>query len=79
MEARHQEAAAPHAGRANPPLAEEIAAQLGVPLGDANLTEFANGEIHCRFGESIRGTDVFIIQTHSTARRCRSTTRSWSS
>jgi ribose-phosphate pyrophosphokinase len=52
-------------GRANLPLAEEIAAQLGVELGDANLSEFANGEMHCRFGESIRGTDVFIIQSHS--------------
>ncbi len=52
-------------GRANVPLAEEIAAALGVELGDANLAEFANGELHCRFGESIRGTDVFIVQSHS--------------
>ncbi len=52
-------------GRANLPLAEEIAERLGVELGDANLGEFANGELHCRFGESVRGTDVFIIQTHS--------------
>jgi ribose-phosphate pyrophosphokinase len=51
-------------GRANLPLAEEIARQLGVELGDANLAEFANGELHCRFGESVRGTDVFIIQSH---------------
>ena len=34
-------------------------------LGEANLAEFANGELHCRFGESIRGADVFIIQSHS--------------
>ncbi len=52
-------------GRANLPLAEEIAERLGVQLGDANLAEFANGELHCRFGESVRGTDVFIIQSHS--------------
>jgi ribose-phosphate pyrophosphokinase len=52
-------------GRANLPLAEEIAAKLEVQLGNANLTEFANGELHCRFGESVRGTDVFIIQSHS--------------
>ena len=52
-------------GRANLPLAEEIADRLGVSLGDANLAEFANGELHCRFGESIRGSDVFIVQTHS--------------
>ena len=38
--------------------------QLGVELGEANLREFANGEIHCRFDSSIRGSDVFIVQTH---------------
>ncbi len=52
-------------GRANLPLAEEIAKDLGVPLGEANIAEFANGEIHCRFGESVRGTDVFIVQSHA--------------
>jgi ribose-phosphate pyrophosphokinase len=52
-------------GRSNLPLAQEIAERLGVELGDPNLGEFANGELHCRFGESVRGTDVFIIQTHS--------------
>ncbi len=52
-------------GRSNLPLAEEIAEHLGVELGDANLAEFANGELHCRFGESVRGSDVFIIQSHS--------------
>jgi ribose-phosphate pyrophosphokinase len=51
-------------GRANLPLAQEITACLEVPLGDANTTDFANGEIHCRFGESVRGMDVFIIQSH---------------
>lgn len=52
-------------GRANLPLAEQIAKALGVELGSANNTEFANGELHCRFGESVRGTDVFIIQSHA--------------
>ncbi|MCP4794323.1 MAG: ribose-phosphate diphosphokinase [Actinomycetia bacterium] len=52
------------AGRASRPLAEEIAAELGETLGDPNLAEFANGEIHCRFAESIRGCDAFIIQSH---------------
>lgn len=52
-------------GRSHPELAAEIAAELGVDLGEANLREFANGEIHCRFDQSIRGSDVFIIQTHS--------------
>jgi ribose-phosphate pyrophosphokinase len=51
-------------GRANLPLAEEIVEALGVELGDANCEDFANGEIHCRFGESVRGMDVFIIQSH---------------
>ena len=51
-------------GRCNRPLAEEIAADLGVPLSDPNLSEFANGEIYCRFGDSLRGADVFIVQTH---------------
>ncbi|MFN2607473.1 MAG: ribose-phosphate diphosphokinase [Acidimicrobiales bacterium] len=52
-------------GRANRPLAEAIAANLDVELGEDNLSEFANGEVHCRFGESIRGSDVFIVQTHA--------------
>src|SRR5438132_6383409 len=52
-------------GRSHIPLAEEIAANLDVTLGEANLSQFANGELHCRFGESIRGSDVFILQTHS--------------
>ncbi|MEA2686599.1 MAG: ribose-phosphate pyrophosphokinae [Actinomycetota bacterium] len=52
------------AGRSHPRLARDIAAHLGVELGEANLSQFANGELHCRFGESIRGSDAFIIQTH---------------
>jgi ribose-phosphate pyrophosphokinase len=52
-------------GRSNRPLAEAIAGQLGVELGEPNLSEFASGEMYCRFEESIRGSDVFIIQTHS--------------
>jgi len=45
-------------------LAEEVATRLGVELGDVNIAEFANGELHCRYGESIRGADVFIFQGH---------------
>ncbi|MBK5221939.1 MAG: ribose-phosphate diphosphokinase [Acidimicrobiia bacterium] len=52
------------AGRANVELAEEVAWQLGVPLLAANCTEFANGELHCKLGASVRGTDVFIMQSH---------------
>jgi ribose-phosphate pyrophosphokinase len=53
-------------GRANIPLAKEIAESLGVPLGEVELSTFANGEIYCRYLESIRGADVFIVQSHST-------------
>jgi ribose-phosphate pyrophosphokinase len=55
------------AGRASRPLAEEIAAEMGESLGEPNLAEFANGEIHCRFAESIRGCDAFIIQSHGSS------------
>jgi ribose-phosphate pyrophosphokinase len=51
-------------GRSHPELAQEIATHLGVRLGEANLREFANGEIHCRYDVSLRGSDVFIVQTH---------------
>jgi ribose-phosphate pyrophosphokinase len=54
-----------YSGGAHPELAAEIAEHLKVDLGDANLRTFANGEMHCRFNESVRGADVFIIQTHS--------------
>ncbi len=53
------------AGRTAGPLAERVAGELGIDVGDANIAEFANGEIHCRFSESIRGGDVFIMNTHS--------------
>ena len=52
-------------GRAHYELAREVADLLGVELIDANLAEFANGEIHCRFEESVRGGDVFIFQSHT--------------
>jgi len=51
-------------GRTHPALAQEVAEHLGVELGNANLVQFANGEVRPRFGESIRGSDVFIMQTH---------------
>ena len=53
-----------YAGRSHPKLAEDIAERLGVPLGEANVRNFPNGETHCQLGENIRGADVFIIQTH---------------
>jgi ribose-phosphate pyrophosphokinase len=51
-------------GRGYPALAEEVAESLKVPLGEVVLSTFANGEIYCRYGESVRGTDVFVFQTH---------------
>jgi ribose-phosphate pyrophosphokinase len=49
-------------GRANPELAVRIADKLGVDLGPVTLKTFTNGEVYCRYEESIRGADVFIIQ-----------------
>jgi ribose-phosphate pyrophosphokinase len=51
-------------GRAHPDLAEEIATHLGVTLLPASTYDFANGEIYTRFGESVRGCDAFVIQSH---------------
>jgi ribose-phosphate pyrophosphokinase len=49
-------------GRANPELAREIADKLGVDLGPVTLKTFSNGEVYCRYEESIRGADVFLVQ-----------------
>jgi len=49
-------------GRANPGLAARIASKLGVELGRMTLKTFANGEVYCRYEESVRGADVFIVQ-----------------
>jgi len=53
-------------GRCHPALAQDVADNLGVSLTNANVREFANGEIHCRFDDSVRGAHVFIVQTHAT-------------
>jgi ribose-phosphate pyrophosphokinase len=52
-------------GRSHPELAQRIAQALGVELGEIELETFANGETYCRYGESIRGADVFLVQTGS--------------
>ena len=49
-------------GRANPALAAKIAGRLNVDLGGVTLKTFSNGEVYCRYEESIRGADVFIVQ-----------------
>ena len=50
-------------GRSHPELARRMAEQLGVELGEVELETFANGETYCRYVDSIRGADVFIVQT----------------
>src|ERR1700680_612599 len=50
-------------GRATPQLAANIAGKLGVELGPTTLKTFSNGEVYCRYEESIRGADVFIVQS----------------
>ena len=67
-------------GRANPELGAKIADKLGVDLGTVTLKTFSNGEVYCRFEESIRGADVFIIQPTcaNPAAGDPPTTRSWS-
>jgi ribose-phosphate pyrophosphokinase len=52
-------------GRSNPELAEQIADKLGVVLGEVELKTFANDESYVRYRESIRGADVFIVQSGS--------------
>jgi len=50
------------AGTANPPLAQEIAEHIGMPLADLTVRRFADGEIFVRINQNARGRDVFIIQ-----------------
>ena len=50
-------------GRSNPDLALKIADKLGITLGEVELKTFANGETYVRYLESIRGADVFIVQS----------------
>ena len=50
-------------GRASGELAARIAQRLDVDLGQADLRTFSNGEVYCRYSESIRGADVFIVQS----------------
>ena len=52
-------------GRANPELAEQVAENLGTELLPTDIYNFANGEIYVRFSESVRGCDVFVLQSHS--------------
>jgi ribose-phosphate pyrophosphokinase len=50
-------------GTSNPELAEGVARHLGIELGNVKIRKFANGEIYVRYLESVRGADVFIVQS----------------
>ena len=52
-------------GRASRELGAEVARHLGIECGSVDIRDFANGETYARFAESVRGTDAFVIQTHS--------------
>jgi len=49
-------------GTANRPLAEEIGRHIGVPVGEAKMQRFADGEVYFQLLENVRGVDVFIVQ-----------------
>lgn len=50
-------------GNANPALAQKLVDQLGIPLGDATVSQFSDGEISVEINENVRGRDVFIVQS----------------
>jgi ribose-phosphate pyrophosphokinase len=52
-------------GRAHPQLADDVSRELGVELVPTTAYDFANGEIYVRFGESVRGADAFVLQSHT--------------
>src|SRR5437867_12616751 len=51
-------------GTAHPELSKEIADHLGVPLSEVKIARFASSEVYVRADNSVRGADVFVIQTH---------------
>jgi ribose-phosphate pyrophosphokinase len=62
MRAEYQKRLMLVSGRANPSLAARIGDKLGVEVAPMTLRTFANGEVYCRYEESVRGADVFIVQ-----------------
>lgn len=58
-----QKSMALFSGSVNPELADEIATNLQIPMGNVKLAKFANGEIYARYQESVRGADVFLVQS----------------
>ena len=63
MEFEKMKRIAVFSGSSNPRLSDEIAHELGISLGNVKLEKFANGEIYARYLESVRGADVFIVQS----------------
>ncbi|PLS31543.1 ribose-phosphate pyrophosphokinase [Bifidobacterium margollesii] len=53
-------------GRAHPKLAADVADQLGIDVLETTAYDFANGEMYVRYTESVRGADVFVLQSHTT-------------
>src|SRR4026208_2125903 len=53
-----------YSGTIHPTLAHEIADNLGIPVSQGALRRFASGEIYFRADESVRGADVFVVQSH---------------
>lgn len=52
-------------GRAHPKLAHDVANQLGIDVLETTAYDFANGEMYVRYTESVRGADVFVLQSHA--------------
>ena len=52
-------------GRAHPELAEDVARELGIELLPTDIRTFAGSEIYTRFEESVRGADIFVLQSHT--------------
>ena len=51
-------------GRTHPKLASDVAEQLGIDILETTAYDFANGEMYVRYTESVRGADVFVLQSH---------------
>ena len=52
-------------GRTHPKLAADVAEQLGIDILETTAYDFANGEMYVRYTQSVRGADVFVLQTHA--------------
>lgn len=50
-------------GNANPALAQKVVQRLGMPLGNASVTQFSDGEIYVELNENVRGKDTFVVQS----------------